>query len=119
MWAGTVAHRRTWIIAYDIREPRRLVRVHKLLSRRAFPLQYSVFVADLTERDLARLKARLGDLIDPAVDDVRFYAAPPKAAVSATGGRLPRDVMLFGDGAAGLAAGRARRPQRGSPPNES
>ncbi len=104
-----MAHKSTWIIAYDIAEPRRLQRVHKYLAKRSYALQYSVFVADLTRMEFESLKAELAKLIDPLKDDVRFYAAPPGADVKMTGRtRLPDGVLLFGPGAADLAAGNAR-----------
>jgi CRISPR/Cas system-associated endoribonuclease Cas2 len=36
---------RSWLIAYDIASPRRLVRVYRLLREHAVPVQYSVFAA--------------------------------------------------------------------------
>jgi CRISPR-associated protein Cas2 len=103
-------HKSTWIIAYDIRAPRRLQRVHTFLAKQAYALQYSVFAADLTRPEFERLKAELAKLIDPKEDDVRFYAAPPGADVMMSGRtRLPDGVLLFGPGAADLAGGKARQ----------
>jgi CRISPR-associated protein Cas2 len=100
-----MSKRQTWIIAYDIRDPSRLKRVYKLLSRLAFPLQYSVFVADLTAKDRERLATRLSKLIALSSDDVRFYPAPPGAEIElAGGGRLPQGVLVLGEGAARIAA---------------
>jgi CRISPR-associated protein Cas2 len=101
-----MADKKTWIIAYDITALGRLVRVHKYLAKHAFALQYSVFAADLSDKGLAKLKQALARLIDDKKDDVRFYAAPVGFDVRAFGaGSLPKGVYVFGDGAAGLAAG--------------
>ena len=99
-----MANKKTWIIAYDISAPGRLVRVHKYLSKRAFALQYSVFAADLTDKALAKLLKDVTKLINEKEDDVRCYAVPNGIDVRTFGtGRLPKGVYVFGEGAAGLA----------------
>lgn len=103
-----MADKKTWIIAYDVTAPGRLRRVHKYLSQRAFALQYSVFVADLSADGLARIRQGLAKLIDEKRDDVRIYAAPKgllmKPSIGLSGAsRLPEGVCVFGEGAANLA----------------
>jgi CRISPR-associated protein Cas2 len=39
--------RRRYVVAYDIREAKRLRRVHATMKGYGYPLQYSVFVCDL------------------------------------------------------------------------
>jgi len=46
-----------YLISYDIADPRRLQRVHAFLRRHALPVQYSVFLARLSERRLVGLLA--------------------------------------------------------------
>jgi CRISPR-associated protein Cas2 len=41
---------RTYLIMYDIRDPKRLRRAHKLCKKYGLPQQYSVFEARLTQR---------------------------------------------------------------------
>lgn len=99
-----MANKKTWIIAYDISAPGRLLRVHKYLSKRAFALQYSVFAADLTDKRLAKLLKDITELIDEKEDDVRCYAVPSGIDARIFGaGRLPKGVYVFGEGAARLA----------------
>jgi len=89
---------RRWLIAYDIRDPRRLVRVHRLLSRAAVPVQYSVFAAAGSTRTMRELAAALEREIDPRVDDVRFYPVPEKVEAYTIGATmLPQDVFLLAD----------------------
>lgn len=64
---------RRWVIAYDIRCPRRLARVHRLVARQALPIQYSVFCARLSRSQAHVLAAEIDELIKPE-DDVRLYA---------------------------------------------
>jgi CRISPR-associated protein Cas2 len=88
-----------WLIAYDISDERRLVRVHRWLSRRAAAVQYSVFTARLTAVELHSMKQGLAKLIDPKEDDVRFYLWPERQAEKgALSGRLPSGVFLLEDG---------------------
>lgn len=47
------------VVCYDIRCPKRLGRVHRYLKKRAIPLQYSVFLAQL---DVKKREAMLRDL---------------------------------------------------------
>ena len=95
---------KTWVIAYDISAQQRLVKVHKLLSKQAFALQYSVFIADLTDIELSNIMKRIKHIIDEEVDDVRFYQTTGKTQFTVLGpGRLPEGVMVFGIGASGIA----------------
>lgn len=92
---------RRWLITYDIRERRRLARVHRQLSRVAVPVQYSVFAARGNLAAMRRLANDLRGLIDD-VDDVRIYGIPQTPCVHTLGATmLPRDVWLL-DGTADL-----------------
>lgn len=64
---------RSWLIAYDISCPRRLARVHRLISAHALPVQYSIFLGRLSTNQVSELEARLSELIGDE-DDVRLYA---------------------------------------------
>jgi CRISPR-associated protein Cas2 len=84
--------RRTWLIAYDIRDDARLRRVHRYVKSRALPVQYSVYVADASATQIRRVHSDLARLVDQRVDDVRIYQLPTPGNV-ATLGR-----PLIGDG---------------------
>lgn len=90
--------RETFLVAYDVREPRRLVRLHRFLKKRARALQYSVFVASLTTAERRRLLAGIRRIIDPGADDVRLYPVPPGADFAVTGKSLLPDGVLVVDG---------------------
>jgi CRISPR-associated protein Cas2 len=84
-----------YLICYDIADPRRLQRVHAFLRRHAMPVQYSVFLARLTERRLLNLLADLARRIDPRSDDVRAYPIPHEAEAVTMGRQyLPPGVVL-------------------------
>jgi CRISPR-associated protein Cas2 len=95
---------RRWLIAYDIREPRRLARVHRFLTRVAVPVQYSVFAARGSPADMRRLADELRSKIDGRVDDVRIYPVPVNPVVHTIGATLlPEDVWVL-DGKTDLGA---------------
>ena len=68
----------TWLIGYDITDPRRLGRVHRAMIRRATPIEYSIFLFIGSESALAECLATAGQLIDPKTDDLRCYALPSR-----------------------------------------
>jgi len=86
--------RRTWIIGYDIASPRRLRRVARVLEKHAVRLQYSLFVATLTEPAFDRLWRTLAELINPRADDVRAWPVPEAALVETWGRGLPPGIVL-------------------------
>ena len=50
----------TWVVAYDISDDRRRLRLHRLLRGFGEPVQKSVFVCQLDGRRKARLEQLLG-----------------------------------------------------------
>jgi CRISPR-associated protein Cas2 len=47
--------RHVYLVMYDVREPKRLKRLHKLLLEWGQPLQYSIFSVRGTRREMAEL----------------------------------------------------------------
>jgi CRISPR-associated endonuclease Cas2 len=64
-----------FLIAYDVRCPKRLVRLHRFLASRSLAVQYSVFAASGDFRWASTLASDLSGLIEPE-DDVRIYSTP-------------------------------------------
>jgi len=64
---------RPWLLCYDIADPRRLQRVHRVARRHGTPLQYSLFHIAATRRDAQAVLAWIEPEIDPRADDVRIY----------------------------------------------
>ncbi len=62
----------TWLVAYDICDPKRLRKVAKTCEDFGLRRQYSVFVCRVTATALVRLKARLYDILDLQTDQVIF-----------------------------------------------
>jgi CRISPR-associated protein Cas2 len=68
-----VADRTRYLLAYDIRHPRRLRRVHRVASDHGEPLQYSLFVCDLTAMELIALKRALLHEMNSTEDSVGIF----------------------------------------------
>lgn len=73
-----------YVIAYDIRNPKRLQRVHYFLSKRALALQNSVFMAKKDARALDQLMRGVNQRAT-AADDVRLYPIPHPGSLWAAG----------------------------------
>ncbi|ART83442.1 CRISPR-associated endonuclease Cas2 [Oceanisphaera profunda] len=75
--------KRHYLICYDIRQPRRLQRIHKWLTKHATALQYSVFLANLNKAELNQVRQGLQKLMEESEDDVRIFAvqAPEHAFI--------------------------------------
>lgn len=68
-----MAERIRYLLAYDIRDPKRLRRVHKLAKAWGEPLQYSVFVCDLTKMERTAMRSDLMTLMNLEEDSVSFF----------------------------------------------
>jgi CRISPR-associated protein Cas2 len=62
----------TWLVAYDIADPKRLRKVARACEDFGLRKQYSVFFCRLSAVDLVRLRSRLYDVIDLDRDQVLF-----------------------------------------------
>jgi CRISPR-associated protein Cas2 len=62
----------SWIVAYDISDPKRLRRVATACEDFGVRKQLSVFLCRLSPTDRVRLRSRLWELIDHRADQVLF-----------------------------------------------
>lgn len=61
------------VVAYDIANDRRRVKLHTALLGFGTPVQESVFECEVTERQKRALQRKVARLIRPEVDQVRYY----------------------------------------------
>jgi len=59
-----------YVVSYDIMEPKRLVRVHKIMMGYGQPLHYSVFRCDLNSRSLEEMTNDLNIIINHKEDRI-------------------------------------------------
>jgi CRISPR-associated protein Cas2 len=90
----------THVVAYDIRDPKRLRRVARTCLDFGARRQLSVFLCRITATDLVRLKTRLEDIIEPKEDQVLFIRLCAACAVDIEALGVPtpahdaRDVVI-------------------------
>ena len=87
--------RKTWLVAYDIRCPRRLGRVHRQLKREGSTVQYSAYAVVASDREIRRLLQQIETLIDTKADDVRAYHVPQRCPIWTLGTQnLPDGLVV-------------------------
>jgi len=88
------------VVAYDIPDDRRRLRVAKVLLGYGERVQYSVFECRITKVQYLRMKERLDDLIEPEEDAISFYllCEACRGKIERIGGKglLPEDAIFVG-----------------------
>ena len=69
--------RTRYLVSYDIRDPKRLRKVHKLVKDFGWPMQYSVFICDLDAFELLLLKQEVGAVINHSQDSLALINLGP------------------------------------------
>jgi CRISPR-associated protein Cas2 len=62
----------SWLVCYDISDPKRLRKVAKTCEDFGYRKQFSVFLCRLSATDFVRLRSRLYDLVKLEEDQVLF-----------------------------------------------
>ena len=63
-----------WLIIYDIRKPRRLAKVARILEGIGMRVQKSVFEAEADAKAIEAAKRKVLKVIEPAEDFVLFFS---------------------------------------------
>lgn len=88
---------KNWLIGYDISNPKRLGRVHRVMANYATPIEYSIFLYIGSENVLTECLAKVSQLIDPTSDDVRCYPLPRRGLQERIGrATLPEGIQWSG-----------------------
>jgi CRISPR-associated protein Cas2 len=82
----------SYLVAYDICEPKRLRKVAQTCEDFGFRKQYSVFLCRLSTLDLVRLKSRLYDIINLKEDQVLFIPLCPRCIAQIEAMGLPTEA---------------------------
>lgn len=87
----------SFVIGYDIADPRRLQRVHRVMCTFAAPLEYSIFLLVGRAADKDRCLLEIAALIEKGEDDVRCYPLPSRGFQSRIGrASLPEGIQWTG-----------------------
>ncbi|OOC10839.1 MULTISPECIES: CRISPR-associated endonuclease Cas2 [Thioalkalivibrio] len=81
-----------YLVAYDIRCPRRLRRVQREIVKDAQGLQQSVYLVRGSRQYLQELLGRLEGHMEPSVDDLRAYPVPHPARLWCGGAMVSASV---------------------------
>jgi len=84
-----------YLIAYDVRDPKRLRQVHYYLRKHALAVQKSVFIVHTDLAQLAVIQDGLRARVLERDDDLRLYAIPGPAALWAAGQQARRLAGLY------------------------
>jgi CRISPR-associated protein Cas2 len=93
----STSEQRLYLVCYDVADPRRLQRVHYYLKHHALAVQYSVFLARVSERQLQSILAGVAERIEPQEDDVRAYPLPADCQPVSLGRQYFPSGLLLAD----------------------
>ena len=69
--------RHSYLVAYDIRDSKRLRKIHKTVLAYGYALQYSVFWCSLDSVELIDLKMEIRQLMNHSEDSLMFVSLGP------------------------------------------
>lgn len=85
-----MAELNAYIVSYDIRDQKRLYRVHRTMKGFGEPVHYSVFRCDLTPKGRVQMVAALTDIINSEEDRVMIIDLGP------SDGRVEERIEFMG-----------------------
>lgn len=80
----------SYVVSYDIREPKRLIAVHKIMMGYGQPLHYSVFKCDLSAKAREEMVSDLNKIINHREDRIMIIDMGP------ADGRVRERVSFLG-----------------------
>ena len=87
-----------YIIAYDIRDPKRLRKLHYHLRKQAIPMQYSVFLIKANSEVLNKLLQTITRIAKDDEDDIRLYPIFNPNTIWAAGKQAQTLFSLYSGG---------------------
>jgi len=93
----THSHAQRWIVAYDIRDPKRLQRVWRYLHKEGMRLQYSIYLLRGNSQEVQKVVLKLKELIDQRMDDVRIYPLTDTTRIWGMGTQFSNDGLELHD----------------------
>ncbi|RUM40513.1 MAG: CRISPR-associated endonuclease Cas2 [Desulfocapsa sp.] len=94
-----------YILAYDIRNPKRLQRTWYFVKKKGVSLQRSVFLLQGDRNDLADLKSGIRQRTKDKEDDVRIYPVRHPGVIWAAGRQADKISILYAPVPSGKTVG--------------
>lgn len=69
--------RNRYLVCYDVSDPKRLERAYKKMNGFGWPVQYSVFLCDLSPKERVLLEEALAEILNLKEDRVLILDAGP------------------------------------------
>jgi len=94
---------RSFLVCYDIRNPKRLNKVYTTMRGYGEHLQYSVFLCELTKKLETEMRAELENIIDPEQDQILIIPLQHRVFFEVLGQPIKhreRELFLAMDGIA-------------------
>jgi len=68
-----------YLICYDIADKKRVAKIARYLEKKAFRIQYSIFLLkNASKEEIYAIAQDLNELIEPKEDDIRIYTVEEK-----------------------------------------
>jgi len=84
-----------YVVAYDITEPKCLIKINKILKSYGISMQYSVFLVPLNKKLCIQLMSELDEFLNKKNDDIRIYPLPAKPDMILLGNQqIPDGVFV-------------------------
>lgn len=84
-----------YVLAYDIREPKRLKKLHYYLKKQALPLQRSIFIVHCDTHQLADILQQVRERAHLREDDIRLYPINSPQSIWAAGQQAEQLHSLY------------------------
>ena len=84
-----------YMLCYDISNPSRLGKVHRIMKKEGISAQKSVFFVQKNEKDMKAFLGKLGRVIKKDKDDIRAYPVESPKKVWTTGGVLETFPLIM------------------------
>lgn len=84
-----------YMLCYDIANPKRLYKIHKIMKKNGIAAQKSVFFIQRTDADMNHLIGQMEKIIKFSEDDIRAYPVVNPDKVWTTGGVLESFPLIM------------------------
>jgi len=62
-----------FLVAYDIADTKRVIKLGRFLSKIGIRIEYSIFYVKASKDEMIEIAMKINDIIDAEMDDVRIY----------------------------------------------